>query len=101
MPFEIDFETTLEEVCGARVDDLGARVLVLAVAREGDRQHVASRARLHQPDRRVLHGQLAAQVAVDPFHRGVAYRPWRAWSRGCRRCATSSGSWCSEPARLP
>ena len=75
MPFEIDFETMVEEVCGARVDHLGARVLVLAVAGEGNREHVAARARLHEPDGGVLHRQLAAQVAVHPLHRRVACRP--------------------------
>ena len=51
------------------VDALAARVLVLALARERDRQHLAVRALAHQPDRRVLHRQLRAEVPVDPLHR--------------------------------
>src|SRR5215212_1361491 len=57
-----------------RVDDLGARVLVLARAREGDREHLAVRALAHQVDARVLHGQLGTEVAVDPLDRGVGLR---------------------------
>jgi len=49
------------------VNHLGAGVLVLAVAREGDREHLAVRALAGQVDRRVLHGQLGAEVAVDPL----------------------------------
>ena len=50
------------------VDDLAARVLVLALAGEGDREHLAVGALAHQPDRRVLHRHLRAEVAVDPLH---------------------------------
>src|SRR5215218_10953910 len=57
-----------------RVDDLGAGVLVLAVAREGDREHLAVRALAHQVDARVLHRELGAEVAVDPLHGRVALR---------------------------
>ena len=44
---------------------------MLALAGERDRQHLAVRPVAHQPDRRVLHGQLRPEVAVDPFHRRV------------------------------
>ena len=53
------------------MDELAARVLMLAGAREGDREHLAVGARAHQPDRGVLHRQLRAEVAVDPLHRRV------------------------------
>src|SRR5215218_6313726 len=51
-----------------RVDDLRARVLVLAGAREGDREHLAVGTLAREVDRRVLYGQLVAEVAVDPLH---------------------------------
>src|SRR5690606_28617803 len=54
------------------VDHLGPGVLVLALAREGDGEDLTVGARLHEPDRRVLHGEAAAEVAVDPLHAGVA-----------------------------
>jgi len=54
------------------VDHLGSCVLMLAISGEGNRKHLTMSAGLHQPDSRVLHGQPAPQVAVDPFHRGVA-----------------------------
>ncbi len=54
-------------VFGAAWHDLRARVLVLARAGEGDREHLAVGALAHQVDRRVLHGQLGAEVAVDPL----------------------------------
>ena len=54
------------------MDHLAAGVLVLALAREGDREHVALGARLHQVDARVLHRDLRAEVAVHPFHGRVA-----------------------------
>src|SRR3954452_20670243 len=50
------------------VDDLRARVLVLALAGEGDAQDLAMRALAHQVVRRLLHGQLLAEVAVDPLY---------------------------------
>ena len=53
------------------VDDLAAGVLVLALAAERDREHLAVRALAHQPDRRVLHRHLRAEVPVDPLHRRV------------------------------
>src|SRR3954465_10396150 len=49
------------------VEDLGAGVLVLAVARERDRQDLAVGALAHQVDARVLHRELGAEVAVDPL----------------------------------
>ena len=58
------------------VDDLAARVLVLALAGERDREHLAVRALAHQPDRR-----------------GTSSSPW---SRGCRRPTPSS-----RPRRRP
>src|SRR3954447_9674493 len=54
-----------------RVDDLGARVLMLALAGERDTQDLAVRPLARQVDRRVLHGQLGAEVAVDPLDRRV------------------------------
>ena len=53
------------------MDDLAARVLVLALAGERDREDLAARALAEQLDRRVLHRQLRAEVAVDPLHHGV------------------------------
>jgi hypothetical protein len=50
---------------------LGPGVLMLAFAGEGDREHLAVSARLHQPHGRVLHRQLRTEVAVDPLHGGV------------------------------
>ena len=50
------------------VDDLAARVLVLALAAERDREHLAVRALAHEPDGRVLHRHLRAEVPVDPLH---------------------------------
>src|SRR5205814_2576708 len=43
---------------GRDVDHLAARILVLALARERDREHVALGARLHQVDGGVLHRDL-------------------------------------------
>src|SRR3954465_14142411 len=56
------------------VDDLAAGVLVLACAREGNRQDLAVGALAHQVDRRVLHRQLRAEVAVDPLDRRIGVR---------------------------
>ena len=53
------------------MDDLAAGVLVLALAGEGDREDLAPGALAGHVDRRVLHGQSAAEVAVDPLHQGV------------------------------
>ena len=52
-------------------------VLMLAGRGEGDRKDLAASARLHHVDGRVFHRQPAAEVAVDPFHRGVfvGHRP--------------------------
>ena len=44
---------------------------MLAFTGEGNRKHLTMSSWLHQPHGRVLHGQPAAEVAVDPFHRGV------------------------------
>ena len=59
-----------------RVHHLGAGVLVLALAREGDRQRLALGVLAHQVDGGVLHRHLGADVAVDPLHRraGLAGR---------------------------
>ena len=51
--------------------NLRACILVLARAGEGDRKHLTVRAIFHQQHRRILHGQLAAQVGIDPFHRCI------------------------------
>src|SRR3712207_7519718 len=53
------------------MDDLAARVLVLAVAGVGDGEDLAPRALARQVDRRVLHGELGAEVAVHPLDGGV------------------------------
>ena len=53
------------------MDDLAARVLQLAGAGERHRQDFGARARTQQIDRRVLHRDLRAEVAVDPLDRGV------------------------------
>ena len=53
------------------VDHLRAGVLVLAGAREGDREGLALGVLAHEEDRRVLHGDLRADVAVDPLHGGA------------------------------
>src|SRR5690606_10352705 len=62
---------------GSHVDHLGPGVLVLALAGEGDGQHVGPGAPAHHVHRRVLHGDLGADVGVDPFHGGVlvGHRP--------------------------
>ena len=65
--FEIDLAKMFDVVFGRGVDDLAARVLVLALAGERDRQDLAVGALAHQVDRRVLHRQLRAEVAVDPL----------------------------------
>ena len=50
------------------MDHLPARILVLAVARVGDRQDLAVSSLSDQEAGRVLHGQLRAEVAVQPLH---------------------------------
>jgi len=57
------------------VDHLGAGVLVLAMAGEGDRQYLAVRSFPLKDDGRILHGELGADVAVHPLHHGPV------WSR--------------------
>ena len=52
---------------GGDVVHLGPGVLVLAGAGVGDRKHLAAGLGAHQVDRRVLHGQPGADVAVDPL----------------------------------
>ena len=61
----------LLDVFGRQVQHLGAGVLVLALAGERDRQHLALGVLAGHPDRRVLHGDLGPDVAVDPFHGGA------------------------------
>ena len=48
---------------------LATGILVLAIAGKCYREHLATRMLAHQPDRRILHGQLGAEVAVHPLHR--------------------------------
>src|SRR3954451_16140362 len=62
-----------------RVDDLAARVLMLAVAGERDGQDLAVGALAHEVDRGVLHRELRAEVAVDPLDGRVrlGHRPLR------------------------
>ena len=52
---------------GRGVRHLGARVLVLTGTGVRDRQHLAVRLRAGHHDRRVLHRELRAEVAVDPL----------------------------------
>src|SRR5699024_611551 len=56
------------------VDHLRPGVLVLTGAREGDGQRLAARVLTRDPDGRVLHGDLRADVAVDPLHRRALLR---------------------------
>src|SRR5215203_570076 len=62
-----------DEARGVRrgVDDLAARVLVLPVAGVGHGEDLTARPLADQVYRRVLHGQLGAQVAVHPLDGGV------------------------------
>src|SRR5438270_1105687 len=50
------------------VDDLPARVLVLAVAGERDREDLAVRLLAEEIYRRILHGQLRTEVAINPLN---------------------------------
>src|SRR5699024_5544314 len=50
------------------VGHLRAGVLELALAREGDGQDLALGVRTSHPHGRVLHGDLGADVAIDPLH---------------------------------
>jgi hypothetical protein len=54
------------------VRDLGSGIQVYPIAGEGNRKDVATSARLHQQNRWILHRHLRAQVAINPFHRGVS-----------------------------
>src|SRR5690606_6037765 len=54
-----------------RVHHLGAGVLVLALAGEGDGERLALGVLAHEEHGRVLHGDLGADVAVDPLHGGA------------------------------
>src|SRR5215203_1945025 len=58
-----------DEARGVRrgVDDLAPRVLVLPVAGVGDGEDLTACALADQIHRRVLHGQLGAQIAVHPL----------------------------------
>src|SRR5690606_34758066 len=56
---------------GRGVHHLGAGVLVLVLARARDRQGLALGVLAEQVDGRVLHGDLGADVAVDPLHGGA------------------------------
>ena len=63
------------------MDDLGAGILVLALAGEGDGEHLAMGTRLHEPHSRILHGETRSQVPST--HSIVAFRRRRpAWSPG-------------------
>src|SRR5437870_12569704 len=57
-----------DEARGVRrgVEHLRAGVLVLVVARERDREHLAVRALAHEVDARVLHRDLRPEFRVDP-----------------------------------
>ena len=64
----------LLDVLRRQVQHLRAGVLVLALAGERHRQHLALGVLAGHPDRRVLHGHLGADVAVDPLHGGAGLR---------------------------
>ena len=55
------------------VDHLRAGVLMLIGTGVGDRQHLARGLRAGQNDRRVLHRELRADVAVDPLHMALGF----------------------------
>src|SRR6266581_3633882 len=55
-----------------QVRDLRASILVHAIGSEGDRKDITTSAWLHQQDCRILHSDFRAEVAIDPFHRGIA-----------------------------
>ena len=61
----------LLDVFGRQVQHLGAGVLVLTLAGERHREHLALGVLAGHPDRRVLHGDLRPDVAVDPLHGGA------------------------------
>src|SRR6266568_2370283 len=54
-----------------RVHHLRPGVLVLALAGHGDAEYLALGVLADHVDRRVLHGDLGADVAVDPLHRAA------------------------------
>src|SRR5690606_35332730 len=54
-----------------KMGDLRACVLVLAATGKRNRQDLTMRAFTLQDDRGILHRQFAAQIAVNPLHRGV------------------------------
>ena len=51
------------------MDELGAGILMLAGRGEGDREDLPVGPRFRHPHGRILHRQVAAEIAVDPFHR--------------------------------
>ena len=55
-----------------RMDHLAAGILVLPSSSERHGQDLRLGSGLHHVDARVLHGDLGAEIAVDPFHRGIA-----------------------------
>ena len=65
----------LLDVLRRQVQHLGAGVLVLALAGERHREHLALGVLTGHPDGRVLHGDLGADVAVDPLHGGAGLGP--------------------------
>ena len=54
------------------MDDLGAGILVLALTGEGDGEHLAMGARLHEPHSRILHGR--RDPRFPSTHSIVAFR---------------------------
>ena len=60
---------------GGGVDHLGAGVLVLAGAGVGDGEDLAGGLGADHVDGRVLHGEAAADVAVDPLHVALGLDP--------------------------
>src|SRR4029079_17424357 len=56
---------------GRPVHDLAAGILVLPLAGEGDREDLAAGPLAEHVYCRVLHGQPATEVPIDPLHQGV------------------------------
>ncbi len=57
------------------VHHLGAGILMLALARVRDRQHLSGGTLADEVDGRVLHGELGTDVAIDPLHVAVSLDP--------------------------
>ena len=76
---EIDLARMFEVVFGREVDDLGAGVLVHALAGDADVEVVGARALALEERARVEHHVLGAHRAADPFDGAVGVDDRRAW----------------------